>query len=192
MLSSRSSSRLLQLRKVGHPSQYFHFQRLTHNLVPPKKKGRRGERETIQPLSGLDVDALLNSSSRNNDISRENAIPEFRQMLASATKDETIAKATRQMGAHIRDFLKKSTGGSQDDQVFEMLAVFRREMVELEFPDLYNNFCADLKKRILSDDLGDQKGFWFKFKRHPRLGLIDSETLDVSEVSEEQAAEFFR
>ncbi|CAI4211802.1 unnamed protein product [Parascedosporium putredinis] len=72
----------------------------------PKAKGRR-QKEAVKPLSGLDVDALLDAAPAPGDasegsdrkpISASNAIPDFRRALDSADQMRHIEDASKQMG----------------------------------------------------------------------------------------------
>ncbi|PKS06836.1 hypothetical protein jhhlp_006912 [Lomentospora prolificans] len=163
--------------------------------VPPKAKGRR-QKEAVKPLSGLDIDALLGpdeatESSERKPISASNAIPEFRRVLDSADQMRQIEDATKQMGQIIRDLISSDFGGSKDDRVLEHLGAMRDGLVNLEEPDLYNSFVKDLKKQMLSGALeGDRREMWWKIRK-ARLGLIDNKMSEVSEVTEEEAKEFY-
>ncbi len=172
---------------------YNHPLILTCYLVPPKKKGKRGDREIIKPLSGLDVNELLNNRKRKQEFAFNNAIPEFKQMLShTGGSDELVSKAADQMGKAICHFLEKDIGGVQQEHIIELLRVFREEVMELEMPSLYNDFLADLKEKLLNDELGDRREFWIIFKtQNQRLGLVDDGTKG-SEISAEEAALFLK
>ncbi|CAL3964795.1 unnamed protein product [Diplocarpon coronariae] len=157
--------------------------------VPPKKKGKRGERETVTPLSKLDIDALLLQNGRKKEVSRENAEAEFIQMLENPD-EPAIAKATNEMAGHIRYYLKTLTGNNNFGKVFSLLKAFRNEMVELEFPGIYNNFLRDLKDEVANGDFGDRREFWLQFRRSV-CGLIVNELPDTV-VTVQEAEEFLR
>ncbi|KUJ20967.1 SPOC domain-like protein [Mollisia scopiformis] len=155
--------------------------------VPPKVKGTRGRREVIAPLSGLDIESLL-VKNKPNKISKENAIPDFRQMLAAADKDETISDAVKGMSEVIKDLLQV-TGDANDQRCQENIKVVREEMIDYEFPEFYNNFIRDLKKRVFKKEFGNKREFWQTI-RLAKLGLIDSTIISTSDVSPEEATEF--
>lgn len=156
-------------------------------IVPPKAKGRRN-RETIKPISGLDVDALLGDDKKSN-ISPENAVPGFKQMLAATEDLSEIEEAAKQMGVIIRSLVTDSFGDSKYAQAVEAVGVMHEELTNLEEPGLYNTFVRDLKKQLLSGALGgDRRDFWFKI-RVSRLGLIDTKQSEVSDVTPEEAGE---
>lgn len=159
---------------------------LTFHLVPPKVKGKKGRQEVIKPLSGLDIESLL-VKHKPEHISKENAIPEFRQILTSAHTDEVIFEAVNEMSEIIRDLLQ-GTGDVNYQRAQENIKVMREAMVDFEFPEIYNDFIRDLKKRIFKKEFGNQSEFWQNLK-HERLGLIDTNTLPVAEVSPEEAKE---
>ncbi|KAJ5989312.1 hypothetical protein N7481_004522 [Penicillium waksmanii] len=158
--------------------------------VPPKTKGRKRQRETEKPLSGLDVDALLNQEPKRANISPDNAIPEFKQMLSRAENIETINGAVKQLCAIIESQIKNSLGDANYDRVVEELGTLRDELVDYEEPALYNDFLRSLKSKILLEELGgDRRELWWLLRRS-KIGLIDRKASDRSEVSEEEAKEF--
>ncbi|KAI0002821.1 SPOC domain-like protein [Xylariaceae sp. FL0662B] len=161
--------------------------------VPPKAKARREKGNKPQPISGLDVDKLLNRpGNKRRKIDTENAIPTFKQMVDCATEDAEIEDATRQMGDVIRALVTNSFGDSGYDRAIEDLGVFRETMVKWEMPDLYNSFMRDFKKRLLSGELGgDRRELWWRIRRD-KVGLIDNNLSEPSKVTPEEAAEFFK
>ncbi|KAH7328574.1 putative Ku family DNA helicase [Stachybotrys elegans] len=157
--------------------------------VPPKAKGKR-RKETVKPLSGLDVDALL--GDQRETISSENPVPDFKRALASSQQVEEIDEASKQMGSIIQSLVSESFGDSKYAQAIECLGVMREELSNMEEPGLYNTFIQDLKKKLLSGALGgDRRDFWFKI-RVSKLGLIDQNQSDVSKVTAETADEFYK
>ncbi|RDW71223.1 ATP-dependent DNA helicase II subunit 2 [Coleophoma cylindrospora] len=159
--------------------------------VPPKTKGKRKGRDTITPLSGLDIESLLNSQKRLK-ISAENAIPEFKQMLDNSETEETIENAADQMGVIIRGLVSKSTGNTEYDRAIENMKVMRDESIKYDLVEKYNDFLRDLKSKVAKAELnGDRREFWFQAVKQNRLGLIDDETIPTSTVSPQEAREFF-
>ncbi|EQL02716.1 hypothetical protein G6O67_003177 [Ophiocordyceps sinensis] len=157
--------------------------------VPPKAKGRR-RREAVKPISGLDVDALLSEETRGQ-VSRENPIPDFKRALASTEDIGEIEDAAKQMGTVVGSLVTDSFGDSKYAQAVECMGVMREELTNLEEPGVYNSFVRDLKKGLLSGALGgDRRDFWFTV-RWSRLGLIDKDQSEASDVSPEQAEEFY-
>ncbi|TLS29769.1 hypothetical protein PpBr36_00453 [Pyricularia pennisetigena] len=165
--------------------------------VPPKAKGKR-QREVVKPISGLDVDALLNNSGNGSSrakrakISAENSVPEFKQMLASADKVATIENAAKQMGEVVISFINTSMGDMNYDRAAENIRVMRDELVALEEPVFYNDFLKSLKTKIVSGELnGDRREMWWRIK-FEKLGLITQKESEVSSVTEDEAAQFFK
>lgn len=140
-------------------------------------------------MSGLDVKDLLNTRRKKNEIAQENAIPEFKQMIEMAEKDEEIIRATTYMGKVVQQFLQSANGNSHHAVTFSHIKTFRDEMIDIDMPEIYNEFCKDFKKRIFNNDFGDQRNFWADFK-FQKLGLIRS--TEDSEVTEQEAAEFLK
>ncbi|KAL2271739.1 hypothetical protein VTJ83DRAFT_1110 [Remersonia thermophila] len=158
--------------------------------VPEKAQGWRGRKETVKPLSGLDIDALLSEKPRKT-ISSENAIPEFKQMLSTAADDATVESAAKQMGEIVRKLIRDSFADVLYPRAAENLRVMREELIALELPGLYNKYVAGLKKSILSGELdGDRREMWFRHVVAGRLGLITKDESEVSEVTAEEAKAF--
>lgn len=155
--------------------------------VPPKAKGKR-VRDTVKPISGLDVDALLGEGEKS-DIDPDNAVPGFKQALAATEELSEIEDATKQMGNITNTLITESFGDSKYARALECLAVMREELINLEEPGLYNTYVRDMKKQLLSGALGgDRRDFWFKI-RWTRMGLIDKKQSEVSVVTPEEAEE---
>lgn len=158
------------------------------NTVPPKTKGRKRTREAEKPLSGLDVDALLHQEKRAK-ISTSNAIPEFKQTLSHAENVETITDAVQQMKNIVEDQIRNSLGDANYDRVVESLGVMRDELISYEEPALYNDFLRQLKEKVLKEQLGgDRRELWWLLRKN-KLGLIDRQQSDRSEVTEDEAKE---
>ena len=65
----------------------------------------------------------------------------------------------------------------------------REECIEVEEPEVYNEFVRDLKKRMMEGALGgDRREMWLAV-RSGRVGLIDKRASSRSEVSEGEARE---
>jgi ATP-dependent DNA helicase 2 subunit 2 len=157
--------------------------------VPPKVKGKRGRREVIKPLSGLDIESLLGREKRRK-LSPTNAIPEFKQMLETASDVAVLHDAASQMAGIIHELIKTSLGDQWYAQALENLSVLRDQMIEFEEPDTYNAIIRDLKAKLLRDELGaGRRELWFQIVRERKLGLIDSETAEASTVKQEEAAD---
>ena len=155
--------------------------------VPPKAKGRR-HREAVKPISGLDVDALLGDEKKGR-VSKDNAVPDFKRALASTEEVGEIEDAAKQMGAIIRSLVTDSFGNSKYAQALECIGAMREELMNLEEPGVYNSFVRDFKKGLLSGALGgDRRDFWFKI-RWSRLGLVEQEQSEVSDITTEEAEE---
>ncbi|QUC19766.1 uncharacterized protein UV8b_04007 [Ustilaginoidea virens] len=159
--------------------------------VPPRAKGRRN-REPVKPISGLDVDALLGHDTNKGKISETNAIPGFKQVLGTANDMHEIEDASKQMAAVVRSLITNSFGDSKYSQAAECLGVMRNELIDMDEPGLYNAFVRDLKKSLLSGALGgDRRDFWFKM-RWSRLGLVDQKQSEMSNVTQDEAEEFYK
>ncbi|KAJ5795463.1 uncharacterized protein N7518_004003 [Penicillium psychrosexuale] len=190
-----------RLTQFAHPSEEMvknsksHLEKLMSTAdvkkVPPKTKGRKRQRETEKPLSGLDVDALLSLEPKRTKISTANAIPEFKQTLSRAENIDAIHDAVQQMAKIIETQITHSLGHSNYDRVIEGLGTMREELVDYEEPVVYNDFVRQLKSKVLREELGgDRRELWW-FVRKGKLGLIGKSEVDSSAVEEEEAQEFF-
>ncbi|KAJ5888427.1 hypothetical protein N7495_008468 [Penicillium taxi] len=158
--------------------------------VPPKTKGRKRQRETEKPLSGLDVDALLNLEPKRAKISAENAIPEFKQLLQRAQSVDETLDAVKQLNIIIETQIKHSFGEANYNRVVEELGTMREELVDYEVPVAYNDVLRKLKEKILREELGgDRQELWYLI-RTSKLGLIEHTESEHSQVSEEDAKQF--
>ncbi|KAI0098969.1 SPOC domain-like protein [Hypoxylon sp. NC0597] len=160
--------------------------------VPPKAKGRREKGHKPEPISGLDVDALLSQpQNKRKKIDPGNVIPSFKQIVEYADEEHEIEDAAKQMGAIIRSLITDSLGDSGYDRAIENIGVLRDTMEKMEIPALYNSFLRDLKKRLLSGELGgDRRELWWQMRgAKATLGLIDKSVFEHADVTPEEAAE---
>jgi ATP-dependent DNA helicase 2 subunit 2 len=160
--------------------------------VPPKVKGRgkRNRAERDKPLSGLDIDALLGNPTRVT-IDPGNLIPSFKNALAASDDLETIQEAADSMSSEIRTLIKGSVGDSGYGRALEALRVMRDELTELEEPEIWNAFIRGLKADLLEGKLnGNRKDMWWKI-RGSKYGLVDRKRSLVSEITEDEASEFY-
>lgn len=161
--------------------------------VPPKAQSRKRNRNEIKPLSGLDVGALLSSSNKSNKkikITRENPIPEFRQALDTAESEDAIRDAARQFSRIIETQIQDSFGDIAYGKAVEELGTMRTEMIEMEEPEVYNDFVRSLKGKLLGEELGgDRREMWYAIRKN-RLGLIEKGSSDKSMVDQDEAKAF--
>jgi ATP-dependent DNA helicase 2 subunit 2 len=121
-------------------------------------------------------------------ISPQNAIPEFRQLL-DRNLGETQS-AFSQLGKIIRNYIKNSMGDSGYRRAVETMGVMREEALDLEVPELYNEFVRELKTDIFNEELGgDRRDMWFLIRAN-RMGLIQSKEVSASGVGEDEAKDF--
>ncbi|KAK7615038.1 putative Ku family DNA helicase [Phyllosticta paracitricarpa] len=156
--------------------------------VPPKQKGRKRTREFEEPLSGLNINALLGDSRpKKAKITSENAVPEFKQALSAVEDPTAIEGIADQLAKIIHGYIKESMGDRDYGRAVEAIRVFKEEMVDLEEPRIFNDFLKELKEKITNGELGgDRREIWYLVKVN-RLGLIDKKTSELSDVSEEEA-----
>lgn len=160
--------------------------------VPPKVKGRgKRAREHDKPLSGLDVDALLGGAKRVK-IDTSNLIPSFKEVLRTTEDLDTIQSAANEMDKAIRRYISDSFGESKYGQALEAMRVLRDELIEMEEPEMYNALLRKLKEDLLVDKLnGDRREMWWLIRSN-KYGLIDQKRSMMSDVTEEEAEEFYK
>lgn len=155
-------------------------------IVPPRSTLRKRVREDEKPLSGLDVGDLLKGAKRVK-ISRNNAIPEFKQRLQEPENLEVVKDAAEQMFSIIEDMIRHSLGDKNYEQAIACLNVLKREMIAFEEPVLFNTFLVNLKRRILDNELGgDRREMWWLLRKS-RMGLIEKKVSEHSDVDEQEA-----
>jgi ATP-dependent DNA helicase 2 subunit 2 len=163
---------------------------LIYCTVPPRAKGKKDKSDKPKPISGLDIDALLKQSeNKRAKINPDKAISEFKQKVDLADDQVDIEDAIKQMGTIIYGMVTKAFGDQDYDRAIEHIGVMRETSIDYEYPDLFNSFITDFKRRLLSGELGgDRRELWWKIKT-ARLGLIDQSTSEHSKVMPEEAAE---
>lgn len=93
------------------------------------------------------------------------------------------------MGTLVENQIRHSLGENNYDRVIEMLGVMKEELVAFEEPDLYNQFLRDLKKKIIGEKLGgDRREMWWLVRKN-RVGLIDQNLSNMSDLTEQEAKE---
>lgn len=125
-------------------------------------------------------------------IDSSNAIPEFKQLLASADSVASIREGVHQLAVIIERWITQSIGDKEYERVVEALGVMRSECVELEEPECYNGFLRELKEKVAEGKLGgDRRELWWRV-RVGKLGLITKEQSEGSTVGGEEAQTFER
>ncbi|KAI9795201.1 MAG: ATP-dependent DNA helicase II subunit 2 [Peltula sp. TS41687] len=186
---TRYSKPPLELEQKARPQLEKLIAAADVKKVPPKRKGRREKRVAAKPLSGLNVEELLGREKRST-ISPDNAVPEFKQLLATAQNTEAIQDTSKQMSSVIVSLIKHSLGDSGYGRAIENLRVMREELIGMEEPRLYNDFVKDLKKKLLAEQLnGDRREMWWEVRRN-QLGLVTDKESEVSDVAEDEAKSF--
>lgn len=93
------------------------------------------------------------------------------------------------MSSIIEDQIRHSLGDANYDRVTEGLGVMREELISYEEPAVYNDLLRQLKEKLLKDEFGgDRRELWWLIRR-AKLGLIDKQESDRSEVTDEEAKE---
>lgn len=173
-------------------------------FVAPKSKWKGGGNKRqagpissslYKGVSGLDLlDSLYEAGQarKKKRISKDNAVPEFKQIvqsLAEANEDEAIHEAVKDMERIIHSLITESMGDSNYDRALENIGVMRGQMIDLEMPELYNQFLKDLRTEIKSEALGgDRRDMWYRVRTNGRLGLITNRQSEPSKITEQEAS----
>lgn len=163
--------------------------------VPPKSQSRKAylnRKQQEQPLSGLDVNALLSSGpsakkAKKAKITPENAVPEFKRIAMNADNVEGIKDAVSQFGGIISTWVTHSLGDSEYQRALEALGTMREECIQVEEPEIFNAFLRNFKKALAGGGLGGDRREMWAVLRSGRAGLIDKRASPHSGVSEEEA-----
>lgn len=110
-------------------------------------------------------------------------------MLSHAEDVNTVNDAVKQMTVIVEDQVKNSLGDANYDRIVECLGVMRDELISYEEPVLYNHLLKQLKDKLLKEEFGgDRRELWWLIRRS-KIGLIDRNQSDQSEVTEDEAKE---
>ena len=94
-------------------------------------------------------------------------------MLDTAEDPNAISDAAKQLSSIIESQIKDSFGDRNYGQAVAELSVLRQELIELEEPEMYNEFMTGLKRKLLAEELGgDRLEMWWLVRKE-RLGLIE-------------------
>lgn len=126
-------------------------------------------------------------------IDKNNSIPMFKRLIHRFTNEADNAgleNAMKSMGEVVRSLIKDSMGDMDYQRAIENIGALREACIGLEFPELYNDFIKDLKKKIYSDALGKRREEMWKTLRlvgRTSLGLITKSEIDASDVTQDEA-----
>lgn len=102
---------------------------------------------------------------------------------------EEIKDTCSQMATLIKEAITTSFADMLYNKAVDMMRVMREELVELDEPEVYNEFVRDLKKEMLAGNLGGNRADMWREVRNSTLGLLTSSESERSEVTEEMAKE---
>lgn len=164
------------------------------HAAPPKVTGKRQREPSKKPISNIDIEAILAEGmlSRKKQITQDNSIPAFKQALRllsmESDEEKHFVTAVDDMKKVIHSLIRTSMGDQHYDRALENIGVMREQLIGLEVPGLYNDFLQDLKTRLKSGALGDdRRDFWFKMRYPGKLGLIHKGQSEYSDITEDDA-----
>lgn len=163
-------------------------------VAPPKVTGKRQREPSKKPISNIDIEAILAEGilSRKKQITQDNSIPAFKQALRllnmESDDEKHFVSAVEDMRKVIHSLIRDSMGDQHYDRALENIGVMREQLIGLEVPGLYNEFLQDLKTKLKSGALGDdRRDFWFKIRFPGKLGLIHKDQSEYSDITEDDA-----
>ncbi|KAJ0109198.1 hypothetical protein J7T55_009529 [Diaporthe amygdali] len=178
--------------------------------VPPKAQSKYNK-GVPKPESGRPIESLGNIHDTleagkkriaelkkgKSLIDKDNSIPTFKQLirqLNEAEDDAGVEHATKAMGGVVQSLIRESMGDKNYQRAIENIGTLRQACIDLEVPELYNDFLRDLKQKILSNALGEKReDMWNELRITARgsLGLITESQSEVSNITEDQAKQFW-
>ncbi|KAK2605204.1 hypothetical protein N8I77_008059 [Diaporthe amygdali] len=178
--------------------------------VPPKAQSKYNK-GVPKPESGRPIESLGNVHDKleagkkriaelmkgKSLIDKNNSIPTFKQLirqLNEAEDDAGVEHATKAMGGVVQSLIKESMGDKNYQRAIENIGTLRQACIDLEVPELYNDFLRDLKQKILSNALGEKReDMWNELRITARgsLGLITESQSEVSNITDDQAKQFW-
>jgi ATP-dependent DNA helicase 2 subunit 2 len=169
--------------------------------VPPPARGKRfgrGKKEPPKPISSLNVDELLNQDEHRSKkrIDPQNAVPEFKQVLHAASGDDTDIDAVRdaceQLQGIIHTLIKTSVGHTKYKQALELIRTMREECYDKGVEEIFNDFMRDLKKKLLGEELNENRDDMWHEIRRDRQGLILQTDDNPGGASKEEVDQFLK
>lgn len=124
----------------------------------------------------------------------ENSIPDFKQLLEASVSSSEIHDLVSQMAKIIYQMAANTATRGSFDMVTANMRVLRSQMMDLEMPEMYNDFIRAFKQKLVAGELfenefaSSKRELWFCVKSK-RLGLIDTEVSEHSDISKEEAAQ---
>lgn len=91
------------------------------------------------------------------------------------------------MAALIKETITNSFADILYDKASDMMRVMRDELIDLDEPEIYNQFVRDMKMSLLAEDLGGNRRDMWAEVRQNRLGLLTHSDSERSEVTDEEA-----
>lgn len=166
----------------------------TLHAAPPKVTGKRQREPSKTPISNIDIEAMLAEGmlSRKKSITQDNSVPAFKQALRllsmESDEEEHFVSAINEMTTVIHSLIRDSMGDQHYDRALENIGVMREQLIGLEVPGLYNDFMRNLKVKLKSGALGDdRRDFWIRIQYPGRLGLIHKKQSEYTDITEDDA-----
>ena len=128
----------------------------------------------------------FNKEEKVEKVSSMNPVQDFEKMIKDREEDR-VEEALKQMRAIILEFIRHSTQGDMYEKALSCLSAMRRACIENDEADAFNNFLKELKNRF---SIGIHQSYYETVRRN-RIGLITKEESFKSNVSKEEANEFF-
>ena len=108
-------------------------------------------------------------------------------MLDDTESAADIYNAATQLGEIIQEQIRTSFGDINYARAIEEMDVMRKELIELEEPQVWNEWIKKLKGRVLRGELGgDRREMWAEIRKH-NLGLVSRKENVIAGVGEDES-----
>lgn len=91
------------------------------------------------------------------------------------------------MGGIIEEQITQSFSDLSYARVIEEMGIMRSELIEMEEVGIYNEWVMELRKKVLSGELGgDRKELWREVAKN-KVGLVEAKEVEIGGVDEDVA-----
>ena len=108
-------------------------------------------------------------------------------MLETTEDPNGIVDAASQLITIIEKHIKDSFGDINYDRVVAEMTALREEMIEMEEPDLWNDWLKNLKEKLSGNALGAGRDeLWWRIRKD-KLGLVVKSESEISKIGDDEA-----
>ena len=146
------------------------------------------EEQAVPEMSAEDKQRKFdfNDEEKVDKISSMNPVRDFDKMITDREVDR-VEDALKQMREIILEFIRHSIQGDVYEKALDCLKAMRKACKDNDEAKVFNDFLKELKDRF---SIGIHKGF-YEIIRNSKIGLITKDESFKSNVTKEEANEFF-